>query len=147
MQSFEESLPMLMNRALDAIMPKYRAVFSDYDITEQQWRVLRVLWEQGRCTTSALSDRTLLSNPSLVGIVDRMAGKGLVRRTRSDSDRRLVFVEATPAGRALQAKIGPRIDRVYEELMSQTNDRDWRTLLRTLKTFIAANENSPAQVA
>ena len=140
MQHFEESLPMLMNRALDAIMPKYRAVFAKYDITEQQWRILRVLWEQERCSTTALSDRTLIPGPSLVGVIDRLTSKGLVRRVRSEDDRRRVFVEATTKGKTMQSKIGPKIDEVYADLLSATGDRNWATLINTLKKFIKANE-------
>lgn len=140
MQHFEESLPMLMNRALDAVMPRYRAVFAKYDITEQQWRILRVLWEQQRCSTSILSERTLIPGPSMVGIIDRLTKKGLVRRIRSEDDRRRVFVEATATGKTMQSRIGPQIDQVYAELLEHTGDRDWKALIRTLKKFINANE-------
>ena len=140
MQHFEESLPMLMNRALDAIMPKYREVFAKYDVTEQQWRILRVLWEQERCSTSILSERTLIPGPSMVGVIDRLIDKGLVHRIRSKDDRRRVYIEATTEGQRLQSKIGPQIDRVYAGLLKDTGDRDWKVLLRTLKKFINANE-------
>ena len=145
MQKFEESLPMLMNRALDAVMPRYRAVFAKYNITEQQWRILRVLWEQKSCSTSALAERTLIPAPSMVGIVDRLTSKGLVTRTRCDTDRRRVFIEATQAGTKLQARIEPQIDRVYADLLADTGERDWKALIRTLKKFISANEIEPAQ--
>jgi len=141
MQNFEESLPMLMNRALDAVMPKYRAVFIKHDITEQQWRILRVLWEQQRCSTSVLSDKTLIPGPSLVGVIDRLTIKGLVERKRSDKDRRQVFIAPTAKGLALQEIIAPQIDNVYAELSKQTGDRDWKALIRTLKKFIDTNEN------
>lgn len=131
---------MLMNRALDAIMPKYRAVFAKHGITEQQWRILRVLWEQQRCSTSRLAERTLLPGPSMVGVIDRLIDKDLVRRTRSASDRRRVFVEATAKGRTMQSEVGPQIDRVYAELLEHTGERDWNALHRTLKKFINANE-------
>lgn len=131
---------MLMNRALDAIMPRYRAVFASYDITEQQWRVLRVLWEQQRCSTTVLAERALIPVPSMVGVVDRLAKKGLVRRTRSEEDRRRVFVEATAKGKTMQTRIGPQIDKVYAELLKDTGDREWKSLIRTLKVFINANE-------
>jgi len=42
--SFRRSLPMLLNYTLDGIMPAYRTLFAQFDLTEQQWRILRVLW-------------------------------------------------------------------------------------------------------
>ena len=140
MRHFEDSLPMLMHRALDAVMPLYRAVFAKYDITEQQWRILRVLWEQQRCSTTELAERTLIPGPSLVGVIDRLSKKGLVLRKRSETDRRRVFVEATSKGQRLQSRIAPQIDRVYVELVERSGKRDWDTLQRTLKKFIDLNE-------
>jgi len=81
-------------------MPSYRAVFTKYDITEQQWRILRVLWEQERCSASNLAEKTLIPGASLVGILDRLSKKELIKRIRSEQDRRRVFVEATPRGGA-----------------------------------------------
>jgi len=142
MQNFEESLPMLMNRALDAIMPRYRAVFSNYKITEQQWRILRVLWEQERCPATTLAEKTLIPGPSMVGIIDRLANKGLVQRTRSAADRRRVYVEATKEGKKLQSKIAPQIDKVYADLRKQSGAADWKALTRTLQKFIDTNEEN-----
>ena len=57
---FTTSLPMLLNRSLDAIMPPYRDLFQEFGVTEQQWRVLRVLWEQKHLTSAQISILTLL---------------------------------------------------------------------------------------
>ena len=89
---FETSLPMMLYRALDAVLPPFRAIFSDFGITEGQWRVLRALWETDNMTLSELAPVTLTDSPALVGIVDRLERQGLVRRERSTDDRRLVHV-------------------------------------------------------
>ena len=80
MESFHDSLPMRLYRALDAVMPAFRQVFSEFGLTEQQWRVLRVLWEQGAVPLSSLASATLIPAPSLVGVVDRLTRNGLVAR-------------------------------------------------------------------
>ena len=51
---------MRLYRALDAVMPAFRQVFSEFGLTEQQWRVLRVLWEQGSVPLSSLASATLI---------------------------------------------------------------------------------------
>ena len=58
MDSFDRSLPMTLNRALDAVMPPYRELFSRYGLTEQQWRILRVLWTNDEITSVDLSNNT-----------------------------------------------------------------------------------------
>ena len=71
MLEFNRSLPMMLYRALDTIMPRFRKVFHEFGLTETQWRVLRVLWEQERIPVRELSKTTLIPAPSLVGVIDR----------------------------------------------------------------------------
>ncbi|NIA27499.1 MAG: MarR family transcriptional regulator, partial [Desulfobulbaceae bacterium] len=83
---FSRSMPMVLNRALDAVMPRFRQIFNDFNLTEQQGRVLRVLWERDSIAFNELSRVTLITPPSLVGVVDRLQRARLVERRRSDSD-------------------------------------------------------------
>ena len=102
MPKFTDSLPMLLSRALDKVMPHYRSLFQAYDLTNQQWRVLRALWDQKHLTSAEISQITILPTPSLVGILDRLEKKGLIGRLRSIEDRRHVHIIFTQAGRDLQ---------------------------------------------
>ena len=133
MQQFSQSLPMMLYGALDAVMPRFRAVFKEFGLTEQQWRVLRVLWEQDPMPFGRLSDLTLISTPSLVGVVDRIRSMGLVEKVRSETDRRSVFVSLTPAGRRLQAKVMPLVDATYAELQASVEPGAWQALLNGLQ--------------
>ena len=108
MQDFSRSLPIMLHRTLDAVMPRFRQIFNEFGLTEQQWRVLRVLWEQESIALSELSELTLIPAPSLVGVVDRLTANGLVARRRSKTDRRSVLVYATDEGQTLERKVRPR---------------------------------------
>lgn len=133
MQEFSRSLPMMLYRTLDAVMPRFRQIFSEFGLTEQQWRVLRVLWQHEQIAFRELSDLTLIPAPSLVGVVDRLTRSELVGRRRSDSDRRNVFVHATDKGMALESKVRPRVDEAYEELRASIDDRTWKALIDGLE--------------
>jgi len=65
----------------------------------QQFWVLGAL-ESGSRRMSDLAERTLTSQASLTGIVDRLEERGLVERVRSIEDRRVVAVSLTEAGTA-----------------------------------------------
>ena len=132
-QNFSRSLPMMLYRALDAVMPRFRRIFNEFGLTEQQWRVLRVLWEEEEIAFRSLSDTTLIPAPSLVGIIDRLAKQGLVGRHRSERDRRNVFVYATDAGKELHARVRPRVDAAYIELRGSIDERDWNDLIDGLE--------------
>ncbi|MDG2375572.1 MAG: MarR family transcriptional regulator [Woeseiaceae bacterium] len=132
-QSFSRSLPMLLYRALDVVMPRFRKIFNEFGLTEQQWRVLRVLWEHEEIAFRKLSDNTLIPAPSLVGVVDRLAQQGLVDRRRSAEDRRNVFVRATNEGSELHRKVRPHVDKAYVEMRESIDADEWRVLLEALE--------------
>ena len=133
MAEFDRALPMILYRTLDAVMPVYRNLFARYDLTEQQWRVLRVIWMEGRATAAELSERTLLSAPSLVGIIDRLEKKQLVTRMRSASDRREIHVIATNRGKALQEEVIPQVETIQARLRNAVSAREWAAMEKTLE--------------
>ena len=51
------SLPIALLRAREAVMGNFRPMLADFDVTEQQWRVMRVLSEAGRLDASDLAAR------------------------------------------------------------------------------------------
>ena len=130
---FTTSLPMLLNRSLDAIMPPYRDLFQEFGVTEQQWRVLRVLWEQMHLTSAQISILTLLPSPSLVGILDRLEKKELVKRLRSSSDRREINITITDKGRELQSEVLPKVKKIQDQIKVILTDSEWRELNKSLE--------------
>ena len=136
-QSFSRSLPMMLYRALDAVMPRFRRIFNEFGLTEQQWRVLRVLWETEEIAFRELSDITLIPAPSLVGVIDRLSNQGLVDRRRSKEDRRNVFVFATADGRHLHEQVRPKVDKAYADLRGSIDKHDWNELISSLERIAA----------
>ncbi len=131
---------MMLHRTLDVVIPKYRAVFKEHGISEQQWRILRVLWERQRCTSAELAKITLIPSPSMVGVIDRMMKKSLVLRDRSKDDRRVVHVSLTDKGRDLQNELMPQIDAIYETLINQCDADAWQTMINTMQIIIDTNQ-------
>jgi homoprotocatechuate degradation regulator HpaR len=133
---FDEALPMLLYRTLDAVMPSFRSLFARFDLTEQQWRVLRVLWDRGAVSSRELARLALLPPPSLVGIIDRLEKKGFVHRQRSTADRRIVHVAATPKGKTLQKQVMPLVNDIYQAIESRIDHDDWQHMADTLNRII-----------
>jgi homoprotocatechuate degradation regulator HpaR len=141
-EQFTRSLPMMLYRSLDAVTPRFRKIFSDFGLTEQQWRVLRVLWERQDVTLNELSGITLISAPSLVGVVDRLQGMGLVERRRSDADRRKVYVLATQKGGELEAKVMPQVASAYAALKQSVDAETWDQVLKGLQQISELEEST-----
>ncbi|SMX27454.1 MarR family protein [Pelagimonas phthalicica] len=102
------SLPITLIRAREHIMAPIRKVLVEEGITEQQWRVLRVVSEAGTIDATEVSERACLLLPSLTRIVRAMLERGLLERVQDTDDRRRQNLSVTPAGQAV-------IDRNLEE--------------------------------
>ena len=135
-QQFSHSLPIMLYRAIDVVMPRFRAIFKEYGLTEQQWRVLRVLWEIQEISHNELAELTLISPPSLVGVLDRLRTMELVERRRSSLDRRVVYIASTEQGRDLRDQIMPAVQQTYFELRESIGDEVWRNLLDGLDEIV-----------
>ena len=127
---------MMLYRTLDVVIPKYRAVFRQHGISETQWRILRVLWEQDGCGSAKLAERALLPATSLVGVIDRLIAKGLVKRIPGQTDRRKVEISLTPEGRSLLPLITPEIEALYQQIQTTCDRKNWRVMINTMQQII-----------
>jgi len=136
-RQFSHSLPMRLYAALDAVMPRFRRIFKEFGLTEQQWRVLRVLWDVQEIRQTELAAHTLIPAPSLVGILDRLQSMALIERRRSASDRRVVYIATSPQGRELREQIMPAVQQCYFELRNSIDEETWRSLLDGLEMLVS----------
>ena len=89
------SLRMII-RAVDLYSQKLKA---RHQITGPQLTCLLAIVEDEPLTVTKIAGRVQLSASTVVGILDRLEIKGLIRRVRDQGDRRLINVNATDLGR------------------------------------------------
>ena len=97
------SLPIALLRAREAVMAPIRVMLSESGISEQKWRVIRVLEEVGPMEQTALAKEACLLLPSLTRMLQSMEEEGLLSRAPDSSDRRKSIVRITGAGRKVLA--------------------------------------------
>jgi len=95
------SLPIALLRARERVMGPIRALLSDVDLTEQQWRVLRVVQESGAIDPTQIAEQACLLLPSLTRILQKLEDKKMISRTQDERDRRKQVITITPAGEAI----------------------------------------------
>lgn len=95
------SLPIALMRARENVMMPIRAMLAGSGITEQQWRVLRVLSERGPQDSGNLAEGACLLLPSVTRIVQGMLDKKLVSRSTDTTDRRRQVISITVAGQQI----------------------------------------------
>src|SRR5947207_14881770 len=78
------ALPGALLRAREAVMDRLRPVLRACDLTEQQWRVLRVLSVGGEIEVMRLAREALVRPPSLSRILRDLIERELIARRASD---------------------------------------------------------------
>ncbi|MEY4752783.1 MAG: homoprotocatechuate degradation operon regulator HpaR [Pseudomonadota bacterium] len=110
------NLPLLLLHARESVMGHFRPLLNEHGLTEQQWRILRALLEQGALEPRQLGEVCRISSPSLAGVLARMDDMGLVRRERLEHDQRRVRVSLTEHSSALLARLAPQVEQLYRAL-------------------------------
>ena len=76
-----------------------------YGVTRGQWYFLRVLWNADGLSQRELSARVGMMEPTTVIALRSMERAGLIRRVRSDDDRRKVRVSLTAKAKRLRNEL------------------------------------------
>ena len=101
LRATSRSLPIALLRARERVMAPIRTMLADAGVTEQQWRVLRVLAEQDQADATDIARQACLLMPSLTRILQVLEKKGYCNRTMHETDRRRFVIRITEAGLAL----------------------------------------------
>jgi homoprotocatechuate degradation regulator HpaR len=108
------NLPRLLLQARESVMAHTRPGLREHGLSDQQWRVLRVLGEHGTVETGRVAREAFILGPSLTGVLARMERDGLIRRERDPQDQRRSVVEATARGLKLVEKLSRTIEAHYD---------------------------------
>lgn len=130
-----QSLPIVLLRAREAVMAPIRYMLADSGVTEQQWRVLRVLAEHGPLDASTVAERASLLFPSLTRTATTMRDRGLVSQVQDQKDRRRQVLEITDKGRAVIADNLPEAIKISQGYKARMSEEDYATLLRLLQVL------------
>jgi homoprotocatechuate degradation regulator HpaR len=117
-------------------MRRFRPVLNQHGVTEQQWRILRVLLDEDGLEPRQLCERCLISSPSIAGVLMRMEEAGWIQRERMEHDQRRVKVSVTAATKKLGKSIAPLIEREYQELEQQVGVKQLQQVYDALDTLL-----------
>jgi homoprotocatechuate degradation regulator HpaR len=137
LRRFSRSLPMALLRAREAVMERFRPNLRRNSLTDQQWRVLRVLFEYGKKDLGELSNMCCLLKPSITRIIRSMEKRSLLEKRVDSQDHRRTIVSITAIGRDLIYKIGPNSELIYQDIALALGSNELDDLYRNLDTLIA----------
>ena len=102
-------------------------------LTGPQLATLREASRLGPTSVSALARAVHLSQPTVTGILDRLARQGLVERCRDESDRRTVKVSVTVEGHKLLANAPSLLQDRFRRELAKLHDWERTMTLATLQ--------------
>lgn len=105
--SIQQKAYLSLWRTYDKLRAIEDGLFSQWEITAQQYNVLRLLdaASPAPLPTLAISNRLISRAPDITRILDKLESRGWIERVRSVDDRRTVLVSITQLGRDLLSEI------------------------------------------
>ncbi|MTC15535.1 homoprotocatechuate degradation operon regulator HpaR [Providencia alcalifaciens] len=132
-----ESLTIALLQARETAMGFFRPILKSYNLTEQQWRIIRVLADNRSIDLHELSVQTCILRPSLTGILTRMEREGLIFRLKPLNDQRKLYVSLTPTGQDLYDKARQEVEEGYQKIEQAFSQEKMQQLTALLEELIA----------
>lgn len=136
--STAEEAVLNLQRTADHIQIAFTRLFREHGVTSQQYNVLRILRGAGEpLPILEIGDRMVTVVPAITGLIDRLEKQGLVRRTRSETDRRVVAVTILGKGLSLLADLDKPTADLNKQLLDHMPESDLKQLIALLEQMRA----------
>jgi DNA-binding MarR family transcriptional regulator len=107
-----DRLAHLTKEAWRAFTRAMQARLAEHAVPFGHWTFLRILWERDGLTQRELSDEAGVMESSTFAALKAMEELGYVRRKQVPGNRKNVYIDLTPKGRALEARLVPLAEEV-----------------------------------
>jgi homoprotocatechuate degradation regulator HpaR len=142
MRPLDQSLPLKLLKAREAVMERFRPHLHAYGVTEQQWRVLRALAEHGELDAGKLARLVTLKMPSVSRILNDLEERALIVKSRSETDKRLVNVSISVEGANLFENMAKGSQELYVGIESVIGKEAYFLLMHQLDNLLIALKGS-----
>ena len=132
----DRALPLALLRARETVMSPIRRVLKAHDVTDQQWRVLRVLHENGVMDAKELAKSACVLAPSLTRIIKHLEQQDMLTRCADGKDGRRVLLDILPSGAELIESVTPEVQVIYQGLNDKYGAQKMSDLLDLLHDVV-----------
>lgn len=126
----------------DKIKTLFEKVCAPFDITGQQYNVLRILRgaEPHGLPTLTIADRVIEKTPGITRMIDRLEAKGLVTREIRPHDRRCVYCRITKKGLKLLKLLDEPVEEFNKSAFRSLSAKELEELIALLSKIRRAHE-------
>ncbi len=133
-ESREQEALLNLWRTGDRLQIRFVRLFRDHGLTPAQYNVLRILRGEGApLPCLEVAARLVTEVPGITGLIDRLERAGLVVRSRTEADRRVVLVDITAEGRAVLARLDGPVAEMHWQLLGHMSPGELTELIRLLE--------------
>lgn len=129
----------LIRRLNQISMALFAEETSTLGLTSVQYAALNMIHEVSGIDQASLSDMIAFDKTTIVKVLDRLVEKGLITRTRSETDRRINHLHATPEGVQLLKTIHSMLDRSDKRILAPLSPADQRKFMEMLTQLVQVN--------
>jgi len=122
-------------RTGDILADRLHGLLKGRGLSQTQYNALRILRGAGEhgLPCGEVGARMLTRDPDITRLLDRLARRGLARRSRVREDHRVVLAKITPAGSKLLTELEGPVGELIDEMLSHMKDAELRTMIATLE--------------
>jgi len=118
----------------------FHETLRELGITPIQQTILRVISREDGLDQISIASRAKLDTSTVRDVLNRLAGKNLIKRERSDQDARMRLTYITDLGRNLLARAEPLTSQASQTLLASLNVEERKQLLSMMSRIVAAHE-------
>jgi len=132
MTEVSKSICFLLSKAYQRACALYKDKFDHYELTPQQFGLLRFLWEEDGLTQVELSNRSQIDRTTIGGLIDRLEQSGLLVRLPHPEDRRAYRISLTDAGKKLEKELTPLAEELQNAILAPLSPEETTSLTTIL---------------
>lgn len=133
MKKIRPSLTLALLEAREATMTYFRPALNERGLTEQQWRIIRILYQHEELESNQLANLACILKPSLTGILNRMMDLNLIKKNRDAHDQRINLITLTEEGKSCFEAQAVRMEASYKQIQEQYGAEKMQQLMDLLK--------------
>ena len=134
-RGFNQSLPMMLLKAREAAMSRFRPMLRKHNLTEQRWRVIRVIYEHNHIDASELAEKSFLLSTSLTRILRYLESEKIVLRSGDVKDLRRSVFRLTNKGKEIINKVAPETESIYSDIERIFGSKEFIKIFNLLEKF------------
>lgn len=114
-------------------MARFRPLVASAGLTDQQWRVLRILNESGPLDPTQIAENACILMPSLSRMLKSLEEAGHIERQDHPADKRSTIISISAQAKKMLRRLAPRSNEIYEELEEAYGRKKMQQLLDLLE--------------